>query len=62
MFEQQDRERRRKERAKKHKKDQKKKIKLLGQMFLSTQKTKTVHANKDNIEYYNKLYEDSKSA
>ena len=30
-------------------------------MFLSTEKTKVVHANKDNIEFYNRMYEESKS-
>jgi hypothetical protein len=30
-------------------------------MFLSTEETKIVHANKDNMEYYNKMYEESKS-
>jgi hypothetical protein len=30
-------------------------------MFLSTDNTRVVQANKDNIEYYNKIYEESKS-
>ena len=30
-------------------------------MFLSTENTRVVQANKDNIEYYNKVYEESKS-
>lgn len=30
-------------------------------MFLGDEKTKQVQANKDNIVYYNKIYEDSKS-
>jgi hypothetical protein len=30
-------------------------------MFLGTEKTKVVQANKDNIVYYNKIYEDQKS-
>jgi hypothetical protein len=35
--------------------------KFIGQMFLSQGKTKVVQANKDNIEFYNKCYEESKS-
>jgi len=34
---------------------------VIGQMFLSTENIRVVQANKDNIEYYNKLYEESKS-
>ena len=30
-------------------------------MFLGTGERKIVHANKDNIEYYNKIYEEGKS-
>ena len=30
-------------------------------MFLSTENVRVVQANKDNIEYYNKIYEESKS-
>ncbi len=30
-------------------------------MFLSTENIRVVQANKDNIEFYNKLYEESKS-
>ena len=31
-------------------------------MFLDTGEIKTVHANKDNMEYYNNIYEEMKSA
>jgi hypothetical protein len=30
-------------------------------MFLSTEKKKIVEANQDNIEYYNRIYEEMKS-
>jgi hypothetical protein len=30
-------------------------------MFLSTGRMKVVQANKDNIEFYNKIYEENKS-
>ena len=45
---------------KKSKPSQKRK-KAIGQMFLTTERTKVVQANKDNIEFYNKWYEDRKS-
>jgi hypothetical protein len=46
---------------KKKKLRKKKTKKFIGQMFLSTENTRVVQANKDNIEYYNKIYEESKS-
>ena len=57
IFEQQERLRKRKAREKKFKKKQQN-VKLIGSMFLRNDRHRTVHANKDNFEYYNKIYED----
>ena len=60
VFEQQERQRKKKEKAKKKTK-KKKAPKLIGQMFLNNAEIKTVHANKDNIIYYNSIYDKFRS-
>jgi ribosome-binding ATPase YchF (GTP1/OBG family) len=38
-----------------------KKKKVIGQMFLSQDKPVVVHANSDNIAFYNRMYDEMKS-
>lgn len=48
-----------KKRRKKNKK--KKRVKLIGQMLIDPGKIKRVEVNKENIEYYNNIYESMRS-
>ena len=57
VYEQQELKRKKEERAKKSKKGKKKPPKLIGQVFLNRGEVKQVQANKENLEYYNNLYE-----
>lgn len=43
------------------KRRKKKKVKLIGQMFIDPGKIKRVEVNKENIEYYNNIYESLRS-
>ena len=45
----------------KSKKKKKKSAKLIGQVFIDPGKVKRVEVNNENIQYYNKIYEEGRS-